>query len=372
MNKVGLITLYKNNFGSILQAYSTCSYINSLGYACSILNHVYSNNFYDKLLKVPQVIFKSLKYRDYLQDRKTLRISSQKDNNLLSQYTRVKMDKFVNENLQIENCNSKKIAELNNKYDYFITGSDQVWGKYIPFRFLTFADREKRIALSPSFGANGVKDYYREDIKNALLGFNIVSVREESGVKIIKDLTGKDAIRLADPTILLDKDQWKRYSTNGIIKVNFVLLHFLNKPNELAIKNVNEYLKKHNCVAYCICNKYVEYDQILRCEFLDISPYDYVSLICNANFVFTDSFHSTLFSLNLETQFLTFDRQYLHGNSQSSRILDLLNRVGLEARFVNKDKVKVDFDLLESWDSDEIFKDERNNIKEYLQVALKK
>ena len=88
-----------------------------------------------------------------------------------------------------------------------------------------------------------------------------------------------------------------------------------------------------------------------------------------AELVFTDSFHSTLFSLNLETQFLTFERQYLHGNSQSSRIIDLLKRVGMEDRYVVDNKEPY-FEKMNSWNSDIVFAEERTKIREYIEKAL--
>jgi hypothetical protein len=371
MRKIGIITLYSDNFGSILQAYATYSFLSSLGNECSILQINYSQSYLDKLKKLPGILYRSIRYKSYYTERRCLKETSRKESNLLSINTKKLMNAFVSAEFKVESFDSNKLELLNSKYDYFITGSDQVWNGYDEFRYLVFTDRNKRIALAPSFGASGVKDYFKKDIKKALNGFDSLSAREESGVKIIKELTGKDAVRLPDPTLLLTEEDWIEFATKGTQKTNYILLHFLNKPNELAIKIINMYLKGHDCSAYCICNKYEEYDQLLRYEFLDISPYDYVSLISGANFVFNDSFHSTLFSLNLETQFLTFERQYLHGNSQSSRIMDMLNRVGMPDRFV-VEECSIDFDQEMFWNSDSLFQNERDRIKEYIEKVLGK
>lgn len=81
-------------------------------------------------------------------------------------------------------------------------------------------------------------------------------MREESGARIIKELTGKEAIRLADPTVLKSKEEWQEFAKNGMKKEDYILIHFLNKPNEIALRYINEYLKKYKCTAYCICNEY--------------------------------------------------------------------------------------------------------------------
>ena len=368
MQKVAIITLYKDNFGSILQAYSTYHCLSTLGYHCDLLEQKWSNSFFDKISRLPRLIFKSLQYNDFLKDHLKSRKCGAEDLSLLSKKTRELMNEFIDSNFAITIIDSKHLEKVKDNYDFFITGSDQVWNGYDRFKFLEFADKTKRIAFSPSFGST-VKDYNVVNVKKGLMGFDVLSAREESGVKIIKDLTGKDAVRLADPTLLLSKTEWKRFSETGRQEQNYILLHFINKPNDIAINTINEYLQAHNCTAYCICNDYEEYSKLPRHEFIDIGPYDYVSLINNADWVFTDSFHSTLFSLNLETQFLTFERQYLHGNSQSSRIVDLLNRVDMSERYLKNNR-EFDFAQFGTWKSTQIFDSERMKMKNYLEEML--
>ena len=370
MKKVGIVTLYKDNFGSILQAYSTYSFIKSLGYECNILQYQYLESPIDKLIKIPSVLYKCIRYKDYLKDRKDNKKNFAKEISLLDSSTKKKMDDFVKKNFKIQNCNSKNLRIINSKYDYFITGSDQIWNGYDDFRFLVFADKEKRIALAPSFGTDNIKDYYEKKVKKSLKGFDVISVREESGVRMIKDLTQKEAIRLPDPTILFTKKEWDSFAQKGKKKSKYILIHFLNKPNALAIKTINEYLKSNNCIAYCICNKYKEYEQLLQCQFISITPYDYVALINNAEYVFTDSFHSTLFSINLETQFFTFDRQYLHASSQRSRVIDLLQRVEMINRFILCWNSNIFSENLQLWSSDEVFEKDRKKIKKYIIKGL--
>lgn len=363
--KIGLITFYKDNFGSILQAYATYNWIEELGHKCEILDDEKKISKIERILKIPQYVFRSIYYKNYLKDKLLSKKKLNEAKNQLSLNTKKNMNEFIDNHFCINKC--EKYKNLNRQYDRFIVGSDQVWGIYTKFNFLVFADREKRIAFSPSFGSDSLKEYYKKDIKKALKGFDMLSTREESGVEIIKDLIGKEAERLADPTLLFSRNDWEHFASKGIHESNYILLHFLDKPSDVSIKYINYYLKEHNCKVYSICNKYNEWNQINNCIFLDINPYDYVSLICNANYVFTDSFHSTLFSLNLETQFLTFERQYLFGDSQSSRIFDLLNRVSMLEKFVINDNDKINYDNEKNWNSDFLFYKERLNLKRYLE-----
>ena len=371
MNKVGIVTLYRDNFGSILQAYSTYSFVEKLGYDCTILELKYSTGLMDKIIKIPKFLYKCIRYKGYISERKRLREAVDKEKNLLSLNTKKKMDEFIEHTFKIKEYENQNLRVLNDEFDFFITGSDQVWNGYDKIRYLIFADKKKKIALAPSFGGNKVKSYDKKNIKKAINEFENLSVREESGVDIIKNLTGKNAVRLPAPTILLNKCEWVEFAENGIKKKNYILIHFLNKPNDIAIKAINEYLENNDCTAYCICNKYDAYNRLLRYEFIDVNPYDYVSLISSANFVFTDSFHSTLFSINLETNFLTFDRQHFHGVSQRSRIIDLLNRVEMQYKFVTEDEEHFIFESAKKWSSDLIFKQERDNIRNYIKTELK-
>lgn len=301
MNKVAIVTLYRDNFGSILQAYSTYSFVERLGDDCTILEFKYSSGPMDKMVKIPKFLYKCIRYKGYIYERKRFREAVDREKNLLSLDTKKKMDEFIEYTFKIKACENRNLRVLNEKFDFFITGSDQVWNGYDKFRYLVFADKKKKVALAPSFGGNTIKSYDKKNIKKA----------------------------------------------------------------------INEYLEKNDCTAYCICNKYDTYNQLLRYEFIDVNPYDYVSLIDSANFVFTDSFHSTLFSINLETNFLTFDRQHFHGVSQRSRIIDLLNRVEMQYKFVTEDKEHFIFESTKKWSSDLIFKQERDNIKNYIKTELK-
>lgn len=369
MSKIGIITLYKDNFGSILQCFSIYSYLSSLGHDCSILQITYSKSIKRKIKKVSVLAYKSIRYKKYYTDKLQQKRIHKESLSLISKETKQKMDEFVQCEFKIEVCDEKELKKLNHIFDFFITGSDQVWNGYDNFRYLTFADKNKKISLAPSFGSSQIKKYDEEYIKKAIEDFNFLSVREESGARIIKELIGRDAIRLSDPTVLLTKKDWIAFSEKGISEDNYIFVHFLNKPNNTAISLINEYIAQSECIAVCVCNNFVEYEQLSSRKFIDINPYDYVSLIADAKCVFTDSFHTTLFSLYLETQFYTFERQYLTDTPQNARIIDLLDRLDMRNRFVTE---KTNINLFEviSWRLDNIFQEERESIKAFINKSL--
>lgn len=371
--RIGIVTLYKNNFGSILQCYSTYSYIESLGFTPSIFEHPGDSAYH----KVLTHLYRCFTQKNYIQKKWQTRCQIKHDLGLLASSTKKKMDEFILENFDICSFpNMHQLAGIANHFQKVVVGSDQIWNVsngVDSFNFLAFTEERKRVTLAPSFGTNCIPKEFEKPLKKKLCGFSTLSAREQSGADIIMKLTGRPATRLPDPTILLSKEQWCDFSQKGIQKQNYVLVHFLNEPNEIAFAVINHYLAEYNADCICIVNNYESYGKLIRHEFLDIGPYDFVSLINNADFVFTDSFHSTLFSLNLETNFLTFDRQYSHANSQKTRVVELLDRCHELDRFIeNLDTGISKLATGITWSSENLFGKEREKIRTYLQQELEK
>lgn len=139
---------------------------------------------------------------------------------LISFRNAVRCSKFKDfENLHIRTrFDFPFFEDIADQYDYFVVGSDQVWNprdkiwnthKLFPNISLKFVQREKKISYAASFGVNAIPDEYKEIFRCSLSDFNHISVREESGIKIIKDLTGRDdTILVLDPVLLLAADEW--------------------------------------------------------------------------------------------------------------------------------------------------------------------
>lgn len=369
MKKIAIVTYFRDNFGSILQAYSTIKFLEENGYEAVLINR---NNKISKIRKLKNLflnVFRSVRYKGYL-DKK---IKQKKERkfvlNTLSSKTKLLMNKFVEEEFKIVNFENRDLNAIEKDYEKCIVGSDQVWNissYFDDYYFLNFIEKEKKIALSPSFGTRTIPKYYLKSLKNSINSFPRLSVREETGVELVRKLTGREAIRLPDPTIILDKHEWNTFSIDGLKRENYILLHFLGVPSDIAIKTINNYLHMNDCDAYCIVNNYIEFDKLERYCFIDINPVDYVSLINNANFVFTDSFHSTLFSINMQTDFITFERQLKHGQSQSSRITDLLTRYSLNERFFDKEKSVKNLPSIDN----RVLNEERQKIRNHLLSEL--
>lgn len=373
MKKIGLITLFRDNYGSALQCYATKTILLSLGYECIVIERKDEPNVIKRRVKKTiDLLLTTLRHPDYFKIYFMIRKSSKKEIGYLTSDSSSAIDSFI----QNEICPTRlndielKILGYSEEYYKFIVGSDQIWNpsrKLDPYFFLNFAPKNKRIAFAPSFGVSVIPKYNVKNIKKGISGFDYVSTREESGQNIIKKLCDVDVPCIADPTLLLSKGEWVDFASGHLKREKYYFIHFLNSPSDLAIKCINAMPKdiKRICFAY----KHDNFDQIENAVFVDGDPRDYVGLIFNSAFTFTDSFHTTLFSLNLQKEFLTFERQYIHAYSQGSRIENILSRYSVTNRYIKKYKQFKDIkdEKLEIIGLDE---DRRKQI-EYLSNALK-
>ncbi len=98
--------------------------------------------------------------------------------------------------------------EIADEYDFFVVGSDQVWRPAWVPSFLEFVPREKKVSYAASIGLNAIPDDQKEFMRRGISDFNYISVREESAVKLIHDLTGRTPLHVLDPVLLLTKKEW--------------------------------------------------------------------------------------------------------------------------------------------------------------------
>ena len=333
--KIGIITMHRVwNFGSALQTYAMQYIVESLGYECELIDYVYPNlehSAYQKTIVQPQDLgIKSILY--ILASKIKAKIIKPR-NNLF--------EKFYLENYH---CSAKRyntITELlqdSPKYDVYLTGSDQVWNpKYIGFDtnfMLSFApSNAKKVSYASSFAVSDIPIYLKELYGEKLNEYQNISVRESSGKKLIKELTGKDAEVVCDPTLLLNREQWEILAQKSIFKIDepYLLVYFLgyayNPYPEVYsyVERVNKELKLPviylNAKPGRLKGKYREFEVSTK------GPNEFLYLILHADFIITDSFHGTAFALNFEKRFISCikDRE-----GTDSRILDLLKIVGAE------------------------------------------
>lgn len=262
-----------------------------------------------------------------------------------------------------------EINETSNEFDYFVTGSDQVWNPFTPenekqYYFLQFVLEEKRIAYAPSFGITEIPEGVSQKYKEWLSSIPFISVREKEGAKIIKELIGRDVPVLVDPTLLLNKEEWlkiaKEYKNKP--KSKYLISYFWGKIPKERKALIKRIAKKYNLQIVNIAN-------LSDKKTYTADPSEFIDYINSASLVLTDSYHGSIFSILMETPFFAFER--IGGPSMYSRIRTLLEKTKLKNREekdidLNKNLLEIDFSHVQS-----ILNEERKKSFDFLQDALK-
>lgn len=330
--KVGILTFHgSHNHGSVLQAYATQKTVEKLGYDTEIINfRMESQKMYYSLY--PRGYGMRLLGQDLLMLPFHIKRRNRAD----------KFESFIKRmNLSgPEMKNREELQSIVDRYDIYIAGSDQIWSNRIPelirsnedytgVYFFDFATNDKpRIAYASSVG---------EITYNELLGKQIwlekfcsISTREQYGVELLKRIVNKDIELVLDPTFLLNKNQWSSISgKKRLIEEPYIFLYSLHglKHGIKWGKTLAEFGKRTGFRIVAVSPFFPITVPGIR-NIIDAGPLDFLNLVKNAELVFTDSFHGTAFSINMNKPFYS----YIGKNTGDNRKLGIMKCFGLEGR----------------------------------------
>lgn len=368
-NRILLTTVFSAfNYGSSLQALAGKQIIRKAGYECDLVKLKSLVKGRDvRLGKLMTILLRSL----FLKKNNALKTYGTSYNKSLVEGTENKFFAFTNDYLKPIEVSWGKLKCMAKDAIACFSGSDQIWNSstlYVdPLYYLRFAPKYKRIALSPSFGRDFIAEYNKDKMKEWISDYPYLSVREDSGVKLIKELTGRDALHLLDPTLIINADEWREILSIKNKPKDYVLAYFLDEPSALAKKNLKEIKEKFNCKIVAIPYKFENMDYCD--EVVAAGPKEFVELIANAKVICTDSFHGTVFALNMHTPFFTYEREYGSANKQSERVLSILRKVDILDRYQPQDVIgelnKLDFNH-----SEEVLNAERKKAYTYVNNAI--
>lgn len=346
--KIGIVTHFNKstNYGGVLQAYALTKKLNDIGYdaeqiaykaSCSNLNEPKKNasRFLKKLTvkRVLGAIKRRVKKLIFKKRIKNEQLAVQEKRNCFKKWT----DRNVKSSNVVYNANN--ISECNNLYDGFITGSDQVWNYtwYDENYFLDFASNSKiKLSYAASLGHNEIPNDIKEVYSKHLKSFNAVSVREQNMVELFTPIAPVNIEWVVDPVFLLDKEEWGEAVFNAInINVKYVFCYFFGE-NKKERQIVKEFAKRKGLKTVIIQDLRLQFGEQVNESFADIklknvNPGEFLYLIKNAEYVFTDSFHATAFSLIFQKQFFVFNR--FSNGGMSDRITSVTNLFNVSERF---------------------------------------
>jgi hypothetical protein len=258
--------------------------------------------------------------------------------------------------------NSKNELSLYaNDYAAFVVGSDQLWlpsnisADYYTLNFVPASI--PKFSLATSFGVSELPRKQANLAKYFLKRLDYISVRETSGQKLVKNLSNKDVPVVCDPTLMFTAEDWENLSIKGRPSVApYIFVYFLgnNPEHREFVKRVQE-LSGFKIIQLAHCDEFIKTDVGFADETpYNVGPREFIQLVRDAEFVFTDSFHCSVFSLLYKKKFFTFRRYRGDGNvSTNGRVYSLLSLVNLENRLLygnenaeRKLSEEIDFDAV--------------------------
>lgn len=343
MKKVAIITLNGYfNYGNRLQNYALQEVIKELGYDVeTILHHETPKLLKEKKIKRNARRIYNLRTLTIPQIKKKIQNRFKEKNIITLRQERIVEFKNFTENYISETpfiISSHNLPDnLAEQYDFFVVGSDQIWNPNYQYHedvtpaieYITFAPKEKRLSYAASFGVSSIPQKYLQRVKQGLEGMSSILVRERAGVDLVKDLTGRDAELVLDPTMLLTKDKWLSIAeaNNYKPKKKYILTYFLGELSSETLKYIQQVSNLHNL-------EIIHLEDISNLELYKANPSHFIDFINSATIFLTDSFHGVVFSILLETPFVVFKRKE-NGPSMYSRIETLLKTFELKSRQVD-------------------------------------
>lgn len=321
--KIGLITFHDTtNFGSLLQTYGLYKKILDLNYEIDVIDYTCNNIKEREIPHFPAINKNFLRMLvSYI---------------LFGKIRRKKYDdlnRFLNTKMTLsEKINDKdNLEKLNNTYGTFVCGSDLIWDLKITDNdysyFLDFASRGKNIFSFASAGSTW-NEQQKGNLRLILEKFKSINVRDDGTASRVKELSKKEVNIVCDPTMLLETEQWNKIADEGNVKIkDYILIYFLDDKDN--VKKYAEYIAQKTGKKIYVIN----YGR--RCTFANnISPTsieEFLSLIKNASYIVTSSYHGLLFSLYFNKEFWFYNRAH------KDRMKNIINKVSIKGREIKED-----------------------------------
>ena len=325
IKEIGIMSFYYRNLncGGKLQAYALCKTIQKNQYSveqiCYMLGASPSRKSFKKRLKyafcnahgflnIVKVGKRFLKGQYVkMQDKKLSDLQPTREKSYES------IDLFIPHSVAV--YTHQTIKESSAQYVTFIVGSDQVWhySSELESYTLSFVPAgRKKIAYAASIAKNQLSESEKEIFRNNLKDFKAVSVREKDTVDLLQPLCPTKIEWVLAPTMLLSAEDWDEVCEERIVPEEYVFCYFMGADKKER-KLATEFAKRKGLklVTFIhLANHYVAADvHFGDIQIYDVSPEKFLSLVKYAKYVFTDSFHASVFSHIYQKEFFAFSRQ---------------------------------------------------------------
>ena len=346
--KIGIMTFWwtQDNYGQILQCYALQKHLQEQGHDVYLIRYIFTedskSSFYYKLwkglnpIKLSKFIFRKLKKKNAEREKKLRNFDDFRN-------------KYIHQSQNIYTAYAQ-LKEDPPEADCYIVGSDQVWNfgglklsqckNQVHAYFLDFGkESTKRFSYSASWGKTEISDEYKNEIQPLLSKFNYISVRERTGVSLCQACGAKKVELRCDPTLLLKADHYRQlYLTekNPDFPERYILVYRLGNPCDFPMKKISNWANSKSLeVIYVTANG-------LSDTYKKIYPtiQQWLSLIDNAEYVITNSFHCCVFSLIFRRKFAVIPLKS-SAKGMNSRIETLFELFKVTPRWLEKDNFSI-------------------------------
>lgn len=334
MEKIGIITYHRSiNYGALLQAFALYSRIQSMGYNCQIIDYV-SDAVEDDYRCRPRK--RCYSWNNYFAHNLYCILHAKKKRKFIC------FRKAINMTKTADHTGLNTVA---NEFDSFITGSDQVFNPEsnrgdMSFLLNFVRDGKPRNAYSASIGSIASFEKLYDKNISELRKFNNISMREKDAAEYLSEKLHKVCLYTVDPVWLLGKEEWMKFVSDRENKDYILVYNLLDQ--KIMRSYVQELSQKTGLKVIVINGTMIGELTYLRMgrNASNSGPDEFLSLICNAKCIVTDSFHGTSFSIIFEKPFISFPNLKKTTNT-NSRLSSLLHECGLENRLYADDR-KID------------------------------
>ena len=380
--KIGILTQPLHaNYGGLLQNYALQQTLIRGGHDVETIDWKASNSLYERLYRVKELLMANLMPQKYKKPRYQPTVA---ERYIIQRNTNHFIHTYIAHSPATTSLGGFATLEERGKYDAYVVGSDQCWrpiyNPFLPAMFLNFAENKdvKRVAYAASFGTDVWEFSPEQTAQCAPLAqkFDLVTVREDSGVKLCKEHLGVEATHVLDPTMLLTKEDYIRLiEAEKEPKAAGTLFNYILDPDETKTAFINRVASGLKLKPFQVLPKYQAETRtkedvkkrIEDCVFPGVTTW--LRAFMDAEMTIVDSFHGMVFSILFNKPF------WVIGNAERgmSRFTSLLKLFNLEDRLLDVSGLdKVDFKRPINWERvNALLEQKRSESKKLLLNALK-
>ena len=376
---IGIITILNvNNYGAELQCYALVRKMRKMGLNAEVINYLFGINpkhdFSGEKLTIPISIKQRIKVKLLPVVQNLFCFFYKKNKIIRNKNFDVFHYKFNHLTSEVY-PSVKSLYDADFNYDVICIGSDQVWNYqkgYSLEPFFASFDKKgtKKISYGSSIGLSSLSKDAEDVFKRELSCFSSLSVREQQAANMLCSLLHRDVDVVLDPTLLLNQEEWLEVAKYDMCPTEkYVLVYIVTiKPCNYVLKVARHIAKMRNLKIVRICrDAYPEHSGKDVQEITTAGPSDFIGLFANAEYVVTNSFHGTVFSINFSKSFYSVIKS---NHSTNSRLTSILKKLNLENRIVSEGSALPEITDIDYIIPNEKLREERLHSVEYIRSAF--